>query len=102
MYTYHNGRLRLKYENKTESHDITLNLEDSYIDEGKVFLDPFITKNGFINVLKKYRIIREITGMGFYNYVEVPIAKINMGKLREFDSMGVRKHQEERMNKYRQ
>ena len=65
-------------------------------------LDPFITKNGFINVLKKYRIIREITGMGFYNYVEVPIAKINMGKLREFDSMGVRKHQEERMNKYRQ
>lgn len=82
-------------------HDITINLEDSYIDEGKVFLDPFILKNGFINVLKKYRIIREITGLNFYNYIEVPIAKLNMGKLREFDNLGVKNHLKERMDAYK-
>lgn len=27
VYTYHNGRIRLRYENSTECHDITLNLE---------------------------------------------------------------------------
>ena len=101
VYTYHNGRIRLKYESKNESHDITLNLEDAYLDDGKVFLDPFILKNGFIHVLKKSRIIREITSMGFYNYIEVPIAKLNMGKLREFDSYGVKKHLIERTDVYK-
>lgn len=101
VYTYSNGRIRLRYENKSESHEITINLEDSYIDDGKVFLDPFILKNGFIHVLKKYRIIKDITGMGFYNYIEVPIAKLNMGKLREFDNYGVKKHLSERMDLYK-
>lgn len=101
VYTYSNGRIRLRYENKSESHEITINLEDSYIDDGKVFLDPFILKNGFIHVLKKYRIIKDITGMGFYNYIEVPIAKLNMGKLREFDNYGVKKHLSERMDMYK-
>lgn len=101
VYTYSNGRIRLKYENKSESHEITINLEDSYIDDGKVFLDPFILKNGFIHVLKKYRIIKDITGMGFYNYIEVPIAKLNMGKLREFDNYGVKKHLSERIDMYK-
>ena len=101
VYTYSNGRIRLRYENKSESHEITINLEDSYIDDGKVFLDPFILKNGFIHVLKKYRIIKDITGMGFYNYIEVPIAKLNMGKLREFDNYGVKKHLSESMDMYK-
>ena len=101
VYTYSNGRIRLRYENKSEGHEITINLEDSYIDDGKVFLDPFILKNGFIHVLKKYRIIKDITGMGFYNYIEVPIAKLNMGKLREFDNYGVKKHLSERMDMYK-
>lgn len=39
--------------------------------------------------------------MGFYNYIEVPIAKINMGKLREFDNYGVKKHLSERMDLYK-
>lgn len=101
VYTYSNGRIRLRYESKSESHEITINLEDSYIDDGKVFLDPFILKNGFIHVLKKYRIIKDITGMGFYNYIEVPIAKLNMGKLREFDNYGVKKHLSERIDMYK-
>lgn len=101
VYTYHNGRIRIRYENKAESHDITLDLPDSYLDEGHIYLDPFIIKNGFIHALKKSRIIKEITGMGFYNYVEVPIAKLNMGKLREYDKVGVKKHLNERMDVYK-
>lgn len=101
VYTYHNGRIRLRYENKTECHDITLDLKDFYLDDGSVFLDPFILKNGLIRVLKKARIIKEITGMAFYNYVEVPIAKLNMGKLRDYDSYGVKKHLSERMDAYK-
>lgn len=101
VYTYDNGRLRLKYENKNESHDFTLNLDDAYIEEGKVFLDPIVLKDGFINILKKNRIIREVTGIEYYNYVEIPIAKINMGILREFDNYGVKKHLSERMDTYR-
>lgn len=36
-----------------------------------------------------------------YGTVEVPVAKINMGKLREFDKLGVKKYLEERMGVYR-
>lgn len=39
--------------------------------------------------------------MGFYNYIEVPIAKLNMGKLREFDNYGVKKHLSERMDMHK-
>lgn len=86
--------MRLKYYNKTESHDFTIDLKDAYLDEDKVFLDPFVVKNGFINVLKKTRIIRCITGISYYNYVEVPIAKLNMGILRSYDKNGVKKYLE--------
>ena len=58
--------MRLKYQNKKESHDITLNL-NTYIDNIHVFLDPAIEKNGILKQLKKKRIIKEITGYIFYN-----------------------------------
>jgi len=94
--SYSNGRIRLKYENKKESHDLTINLEDFYLDDGKVFLDPVVLKNGMIQVLKKYRVIKEVCGMASYNYVDVPVAILNMGKLREFDSYGVNNHLQNR------
>ncbi len=94
VYTYHNGRIRLRYENSTECHDITLNLEDVYIDNGKVILDPFIKSNGLLKVLKKCRIIKEICGSINYNYVDVPVAILNMGILRTYDYDGVIKHLE--------
>ena len=81
--------MSLKYYNKSESHDLTMDLKDSYIEDDKVFLDPFVVKSGFINVLKKTRIIRCITSISYYNYVEVPVAKINMGILRKYDKNGV-------------
>lgn len=48
--------MRLKYYNKSESHDLTMDLKDSYIEDDKVFLDPFVVKSGFINVLKKHEL----------------------------------------------
>lgn len=92
VYTYSNNRIRLKYENDTESHDITVNLDDSYIDNGKIFLDPFIKNNGILKELKKKRIIKEICGSFYHNGIEIPIASLNMGILREYDYYGVFNH----------
>ena len=35
--SYYDGRMRLKYYNKSESHDLTMDLKDSYIEDDKVF-----------------------------------------------------------------
>ena len=66
-----------------------------------MLIDPFVVQNGLIRVLKKAKVIREIIGITNYGTVEVPVAKINMGKLREFDKLGVKKYLEERMGVYR-
>lgn len=83
--------MRLKYFNKHECHDITINLKDTFLDDGKVFLDPFIVKNGLINILIKNRIIRDVTIIN-HNYVDIPIAKVNMGILKLYDKIGVFKY----------
>ena len=92
VYTYYNNRIHLKYENSVESHDITLNLKDVYIDNDKVLIDPNIEKIGLLKQLKKARIIREICGSFNYNYVEIPVAILNMGILRQYDNIGVSNH----------
>lgn len=90
--TYSNGRLKLIYENDKESHDITLELSDLYLENGKVFLDPFINNNGLMKQLKKARIIRDLCGIANYNYIDIPVARLNMGILREYDLKGVLNH----------
>lgn len=92
VYTYNNNRIRIRYENSKECHDITLNLEDVYLDKGKVFLDPVIKSNGLLKVLRKERIIRDIIGSINYNYVDIPVAILNMGILRQYDYDGVSRH----------
>ena len=88
VYRYYNGKIKLKYENKTECHDITLNLDDVYLIDGKVLLDPFIEKIGLIKVLIKNRIIRDVTSIN-YDYIDIPTAKVNMGILKQYDRKGV-------------
>ena len=92
VYTYFNGTMHLKYENSNESHDITLKIENLYLDFDKVVIDPFIEEIGLFKKLKKARIIREICGSYTYNNREVPIVRINMGILRQYDFLGVTKH----------
>jgi len=91
VYGYCNGRMKLKYINKTECHDITVDLNDTFLEDGKVFLDPFIVQNGLIKILIKNRIIRDVTSIS-YNYVEIPIAKVNIGILKQYDKNGVYKY----------
>lgn len=90
--TYNNKRIRLRYENKNEGHDITIDVNDAFIDDGCVFLNPAIEHNGVLKELKKYRIIKEFVGVYNYNYIDLPVAKLNMGILRKFDLKGIEKH----------
>ncbi len=73
-------------------------MKDVYLDNGKIFLDPFIKNNGIMKQLKKTRIIKDICGVINYNYVDVPIAILNMGILRNYDYNGVNKHLNEVKN----
>lgn len=90
--TYPNNRICLKCKNKKSEHELTINLKDTFIDDGHVFLDPKTKTNGILKVLKKKRIIREICGTLNYQYVDIPIAILNMGILRKYDNDGVNKH----------
>ena len=96
--TYKNNRIRLRYKNASESHDITLDLEDAYIDAGKVILDPAIKNNGLLKMLRKCRIIKDVVGYVNYNYIELPVAILNMGILKRYDYDGVMKHFEKVMS----
>lgn len=89
---YNNNRIRLSYINNKERHDLTINLEDVYLDDGRVFLDPIVKNDGILKDLKKKRIIKDICGIINYNYMDIPIATLNMGILRKYDNMGVNNH----------
>lgn len=95
VYTYYNGRLRLRLENKKEAHDITFDLKDCYAQKEDILLDPVVTQNGLLKILKKNRIIRRIKGLTNYGYVAIPIAQVNMGILKQYDYDGVMKHLDE-------
>lgn len=90
--TYDNKRLSIHLINKNEKHNVTLNLKDEYLEEGRVFLDPLIKDNGVLKELVKLKIIREVCSVINYNYVDIPIATLNMGVLRKYDNEGVEKH----------
>ena len=90
--TYNNNRIRLSYINNKERHDLTINLEDVYLDYDRVFLDPIVKNDGILKDLKKKRIIKDICGIINYNYMDIPIATLNMGILRKYDNMGVNNH----------
>ena len=47
-----------------------------------------------MKVLKKTRIIKSVCGITNYGYVPVPVAKVNMGILKQYDFNGVMKHLE--------
>lgn len=90
--TYANHRIRIQLVGKSNTKDLTIDLQDEYLENGKVFLDPFIKKNSALKDLRKTRIIREICGVLNYNYVDIPIAVLNMGILRKYDNTGVTNH----------
>ena len=92
VYTYSNGRLHLALENKNESYDITIDIPDMSMYDGNVLLDPAIMESGILSVIKKARILNKVIGMFNYNYVDIPIAIVNMGQIRKYNCFGVTKH----------
>ena len=87
--TYPNDRICINLINKNDIKELTINLKDEYLENGKIFLDPAIKTNGLFKELKRTRIIKDVCGMLNYNYVNVPIATLNMGILRKYDNIGV-------------
>lgn len=87
--TYPNDRICINLINKNDIKELTINLKDEYLESGKIFLDPAIKTNGLFKELKRTRIIKDVCGMLNYNYVNVPIATLNMGILRKYDNIGV-------------
>lgn len=92
---YQDKRVCLILKNKKESKEITIDLVDSYLDYGHIFLDPTSKDNGLLNVLKKSRIIKNISGINYYNYLSIPVAQLNMGILKKYDYKGISDVKEE-------
>lgn len=90
--TYLNGRLKINLENKHENYEVTIDIPDVCLYDGNILLDPAIINSGILNVLKKIKIIKSIVSVINYNYVDIPVATLNMGKLREYDAVGVKNH----------
>lgn len=91
--------MKLTISNKKQEIEITIDLNDAYLDKGHVFLDPEIKENGILKALKKSRILRQIDGTLCYNYKLIPIALLNNGILRTYDYSGVLEHMEIIANK---
>lgn len=91
--------MKLTISNKKQEIEITIDLNDAYLDKGHVFLDPEIKENGILKALKKSRILRQIDGTLCYNYKLIPIALLNNGILRTYDYLGVLEHMEIIANK---
>lgn len=87
--TYDNKRMCLSLKNKKNIIEVTINLKDAYLDKYHIFLDPDIKDNGLLKVLKKSRIIKNVIGMSYYDYVSVPIAIVNTGILKSYDYNGM-------------
>ena len=86
--TYKNNRMCITLYQKKRKYELSLDLEDAFIQERHIFLNPDVEKNGLLKVLKKYRIIKNIDGVLYYNCNSIPIAMLNTGILRNYDKEG--------------
>lgn len=90
--TYDNNRICLICSNRNGEYEITINLKDLYLDDGRAFLNPDVKKNGLLKELRKKRIIKEIHGTVYHDSREILIVSFNMGILRSYDNSGMNKH----------
>lgn len=81
--------MKLTISNRKEIKEITIDLDDAYLKDGHIFLNPEVKDNGIFKALKKSRIIREIDGTLCYDYTMIPIALTNNGILKTYDYSGV-------------
>lgn len=92
--TYPNRQLCLCLENKKNKNIITLNVPNIKIGYSIAVINPVMANQGIIRILKKQRIIKNVISTINYNNALTPLVKINIGKLKEYDSSGVRNYQD--------
>lgn len=91
---YPDNRMCLKLKNKSNIYEVTQYLPDVEIGTGDILINPTMEELGIIRLLKKHRIIRKVISVINYDYASIPLVKINMGKLKEYDLSGVLAYQE--------
>lgn len=86
--------MSLHLKGKRENKEITIDIPDLAICSDLVMIDPIMADNGIIRLLKKNKIIKNVVSTITYNYLTIPLVKMNMGKLKEYDLVGTRHYQE--------
>ena len=92
--TYPNRQLCLCLENKNNKNIITLNVPNIKIDYSIAVINPVMANQGIIRILKKQRIIKNVVSTIDYDNALTPLVKINIGKLKDYDPIGVRNYQD--------
>lgn len=86
---YENNRIKILLTNKNDHIEISTNKPNYYIKYAECFIDINIRDTGLITILKKNKIINNIsTYVSDDQDVIFPIAKLNMGILRKYDYAG--------------
>ena len=80
--------------NKNELIELTVEVPDIPLSEGFILINPRNVDFGMVNLLKKYKIISKVTTVLNYKNIMIPVAKVNMGKLKDFDAKGIREFKE--------
>lgn len=90
VFNYKNQRIGLRLENKNNYYDISINLSNCYLEDGSIFLNPDIRSNTTLyKLLRKCGVIKDIKAVIMYDYTPIPITKINLNTLKDYDNEGV-------------
>lgn len=90
-----NGSLAIVAYTKDEFYgDITINLSGYSVDENEGFIKPINKDSGLEMILIKNGIIKEIITTVNCNMGKYDMVAFNLEKLKEYDSLGVVKYQQ--------
>ena len=90
VFTYENGRIGLKLENKSGDIDISIDLPDCCLEGEHIFLNPDVrSNNSLYKLLRKCKLIKDVSSVIMFDYNPIPVTKVNLRKLEEYDYDGV-------------
>ena len=93
VFSYENGRIGIKLINNNDSYDISINLPDYYLEKDSIFLNPDVKANTTLyKLLRKCKVIKDVTSIIICDYNPIPITKVNLKKLEDYDYDGVMKY----------
>lgn len=90
VFHYEDKRIGLKLENKNTSYDISIDLPDYYLEDDSIFLNPEVRANSSLyKLLRKCKVIKDVSSIIMCDYNPIPVTKVNLKKLEEYDYAGV-------------